>query len=111
MKSLDEIKSILKKFPEAHGVGFVIEAPLAKIARDVGLPGYGDFLEMWKGGNVIQRETVYGEGDEVPDVVGSYFSYNGPALYRNGARLIMGIERTINSIEDILALSEKPKKK
>ena len=80
IKSFNEVKAIIEKFPEASGVGFVIFPRLAMIADKLGLPGYDDVLEFE--GN-LEAETVYAKGIEIPkNANGVFIVWEGLPLIR-----------------------------
>ena len=77
IKSFEEIKKIVEKFPEASGVGYVITPQLLKIATKLRLDkGYQDALIQWFDGGVL-FETVY---EDIRQAI------------ENGARIIVNWE-------------------
>lgn len=59
IKSFEEVKKIIEKFPEASGVGYVVASQLLKIANKLGLPGeYENALCNWFSSGVL-GERVY----------------------------------------------------
>lgn len=101
IKSLEEIKSILKKFPKASGVGYVIAPQLIKIAIDCGLVGYREALENWSNKSVFSAK-VFQKGEIIPaDITGLMIDWEGDRLSYLGDGIKMGIEATIKSIEEI----------
>ncbi len=98
IKSLNEIKSILAKFKNAGGVGFVIAPQLIKIAIQVGLLGYERALIRWQTNLVITETTDTDDTNKM--VNGLFINYEGPSLaIIKGNNICLGIKRTIEDIE------------
>jgi hypothetical protein len=101
IKSLEEIKLILKQNKNAGGVGYVIAPELMKIAKDLGLVGYGEALIKWAGSGVFDQK-VYAKGEPIPGGVDSpslMVSWEGPALRYGGQGIALGIKETLRQID------------
>jgi len=101
IKSLNEIKSVLSKFKKASGVGYVVAPQLIKIAHQVGLQGYDKAMNRWWGG-MIKEEKVYQPGEAIPTWVDFGIDWDGPALIERNGRLLLGIRKTIEEIEEAI---------
>lgn len=104
IKTLEEIKAVLAKFPEASGVGYVIAPALIKIAIGVGLIGYKEALRNWEEG-LVGDEKVYQPGENLPMYVPNVLliDWDGPAIWRRIGGIQIGIKQTIENIEKIIA--------
>lgn len=105
IKSFDEVKAVIKQFPEASGVGYVVAPQLLKIGGHLGLPGCLAALEHWKVRSVI-GEKVFVPGETIPTDNDFLISWEGPSLIMRNAKTIVGIKRLIEEIESALAQTE-----
>jgi len=97
IKSLAEIKSIVKKFKNASGVGFAITPQLIKIAIQVGLMGYDEARVIWTNSNVFADQAT----DDPALLQNSplLIVWEGLPIRRSNGQIIIGIKRTIEDIE------------
>ena len=98
IKSFEEIKSILKKFKHAGGVGFTIAHELFKIASQVGLLGYADALNRWFSRSISSATTDETEIAKMSN--GLSINWEGASLRIDSKNnIIVGLKRTIEDIE------------
>jgi hypothetical protein len=113
IKSLNEIKAILKRFPEASGVGYVIAPQVAKIAWNLGLVGYDSAVMAWLNTPTeVMDETagtgehVFKPGEALPAETFNQFkliiTWDGPALRCLASAYEIGLKLTLESIEAAL---------
>lgn len=102
IKSFEEIKNLIEKFPEAGGIGFVILPQLLKIANEIGLSGYADALGRWELTSVLNEKT--GELGELTGKI--VLGFTGPSILylKEKDQIYIGIEQTVKNIEEALKL-------
>jgi len=97
IKSLEEIKSILKKFKNASSVGYVVTPQLIKIAIQVGLMGYDEARIRWSNSNVFTDEAT--DDPEKLSTSTLLIVWEGLPIRQRNEQIIIGIKRTIEDIE------------
>lgn len=100
IKSFEEVKSIIAKFPKASGVGYVVVGQLMKIASQLGLPGYGQANIVYLGGSVLS-EQVFDE-EHVPSGTPLQITWDGPSIVQQNDTYRIGIKETMNQIDLII---------
>lgn len=102
IKSFNEVKRILKKFPEASGVGYVLTGQVLKIAKQLGMIGYAEALMAWHESKVFSEKVFDNDADALRADVRLIINWKGLGLRLIENTYIVGLYRTIEDIEEAL---------
>ena len=102
IKSFEEVKRIIEKFPEASGVGYVVTPELLRIAQNLGLPGgsWDGALSCWASKSVVDQIVFESVDNDALKRASIIINWEGlPYIKLSCGTIIIGLKELIILID------------